>query len=91
MSESERDFVRPDLERARRKGVPEVILAEGKSIEHAVEIARIFLERQGRAILSRVTPELEARLRSELVEDAALEWVSTCPGSGPAQAGHRGA
>jgi len=74
MSESERDFVRPDLERARRKGVPEVILAEGKSIEHAVEIARIFLERQGRAILSRVTPELEARLRSELVEDAALEW-----------------
>lgn len=74
MSASERDFVRPDLERARRKGVPEVILAEGKSTEHAVEIARIFLERQGRAILSRVTPELQARLRCELAEGAAFEW-----------------
>jgi uncharacterized protein (TIGR00268 family) len=59
------DFVRPDFHRAKRKGVPEVILAEGKTVEHALRITRLFLERNGRAILSRVSPELEARLRDE--------------------------
>ena len=58
------DFVRPDFERAKRKGVPEIVFAEGKSVEQACEIARRFLERNGRAILSRVSPELEERLRA---------------------------
>jgi len=70
-------FVRPDFDRARRKGVPEVILAEGKTTEHAVEIARMFLERKGRAILSRVSPELEARLRSDFDDGVELEWYAT--------------
>ena len=63
------DFVRPDFERAKRKGVPEVILADGKTVEHALQIVQLFLERNGRAILTRVSPELEARLRREFVRE----------------------
>jgi NCAIR mutase (PurE)-related protein len=54
--------------------VPEVILAEGKTIEHSLRVARIFLERNGHAILSRVSPELEDRLRGEFVGEVQLEW-----------------
>jgi NCAIR mutase (PurE)-related protein len=63
-------FVTPDFDRAKRKGVPEVILAEGKTIEHTLKIAHLFLERNGRALLSRVSPELEVRLRREFGGDA---------------------
>lgn len=65
---------RPDFDRQTRKGVPEVIIAERKSVEQSLEIARRFLETNGRAILSRVPPELEARLQSEFGE-AELEWL----------------
>lgn len=70
-------FATPDFERAHRKGVPEVILANRKSVEQALEITRAFLERTGRAILSRVGPELEARLRVEFAGEAELEWVAS--------------
>jgi NCAIR mutase (PurE)-related protein len=69
-------FAIPDLERARRKGVPEVILADRKSVEQALVITRAFLTRTGRAILSRVGQELEARLRSEFAAEAELEWIA---------------
>jgi len=69
-------FATPDFDRAHRKGVPEVILADRKSVDQALFIARAFLERTGRAILSRVGPELEVRLRTEFEGDAELEWVA---------------
>lgn len=67
-------FATPDLDRTQRKGVPEVILADRKTTEQAVAIAHVFLQRTGRAILSRVGPELEARLRAEF-SAVELEWV----------------
>ena len=70
------DFIRPDFDRAKRKGIPEVILADGKTVEHALAAARLFLQRNGRAILSRVSPELEARLRTDFGEGVSLEWCS---------------
>ena len=89
-------FAVPDFERARRKGVPEVIMAEGKSVEQSVTITRAFLARTGRAILSRVGEELEARLRREFTEEAELEWVASAraavlrqPGSGKPRTGGR--
>jgi NCAIR mutase (PurE)-related protein len=92
----EHDFVRPDFGRARRKGVPEVILAEGKTVEHAVQIAQAFLERNGRAILSRVSPELESRLRDEYEDEVEFVWyASACaavlhkPGTEPSCQGGR--
>jgi NCAIR mutase (PurE)-related protein len=69
-------FVTPDFERAKRKGVPEVILADGKTVEHAFQIARLFLERNGRAILSRVSPELELRLRDEFGDGIEFSWYA---------------
>lgn len=65
----------PDFERHARKGVPEVIIAERKTAEQSIDIARQFLERTGRAILSRVPAGLEARLRQEFEDVAELEWL----------------
>ncbi|MDD3824357.1 MAG: nickel pincer cofactor biosynthesis protein LarB [Anaerolineae bacterium] len=69
------EVARPDFERHRRKGVPEVILAERKSVEQSLTIARRFLEVNGLAILSRVSPELEERLRDEFEGQADVDWL----------------
>ena len=85
---------RPDFERMARKGVPEVILAERKTVEQSLEIAHRFLQTTGRAILSRVSPELETRLRTEFEGQAQLQWlpgpraaILHKPGVGPDQTG----
>ncbi len=79
MSWSERavegEIARPDFGRHRRKGVPEVILTEAKSVEQSLAIARRFLEVNGRAILSRISPELQERLRTEFDGQAEVEWL----------------
>ncbi len=79
MSWSERavegEIARPDFGRHRRKGVPEVILTEAKSVEQSLAIARRFLEVNGRAILSRISPELQERLRTEFDGEAEVEWL----------------
>ncbi len=67
-------LARPDLSREERKGVPEVILATSKDIEQAMRIAHHHLAKNGRAILSRVSPELEAHLRQVAEGEIELEW-----------------
>jgi pyridinium-3,5-biscarboxylic acid mononucleotide synthase len=57
--------VRADVGRERRKGVPEVVLADRKRPEDALAAVRAFLEARGRAILSRVPPELAERIGRE--------------------------
>lgn len=59
------DVARPDFSRETRKGVPEVILAEGKEQADVVEIVRRFLSGTGRAIVSRVSPSLLDLLKQE--------------------------
>ncbi len=71
-----RSTARPDFDRVRRKGVPEVILADHKSVEDSLAIARQFLQAEGRAILSRVPEALEQRLREEFAGHASLEWYA---------------
>lgn len=44
-----------DVKREVRKGVPEVILAEGKRLEDLLSIVTSMVERSGRAIVSRLT------------------------------------
>jgi NCAIR mutase (PurE)-related protein len=95
-SESAADAARPDFGRQARKGVPEVIIAERKTVEQSLEIARRFLESTGRAILSRVPQELEARLWATFEGKAELEWlpdpraaVLRQPGTQPPQTGGR--
>jgi pyridinium-3,5-biscarboxylic acid mononucleotide synthase len=72
------DAAQPDFDRQARKGVPEVIIAERKTMEQALAIAHRFLGATGRAILSRVPLELEARLRTEFADEADLEWLPGC-------------
>ena len=48
---------RPDASRERRKGIPEVVLAETKTNEQILAMARGLLAGSGRAILSRLRPE----------------------------------
>lgn len=63
---------RVDLGRESRKGVPEIIYAERKTIEATIAIARQFLVAgAGRAIISRARPDLAARLETEL---SSVEW-----------------
>jgi len=79
---TQHNFVQPDFERARRKGVPEIIFAESKTAEQACEIARLFLARNGRAILSRVSSELEAKLRGLARElEVTFEWYDAARGA----------
>jgi NCAIR mutase (PurE)-related protein len=57
--------VEPDLDRQLRKGVPEVIMAQGKQDADLLHAARRFVENSGRALLSRVEPRLLESLRCE--------------------------
>lgn len=68
------DFAQLDLQRAARKGVPEVVLAHRKTPEQNVTIAGRFLQAQGRAILSRVPPDAEAALRQAFPPPTVVEW-----------------
>ena len=72
-----RGFAVPDFHREGRNGIPEVILAKRKTPDQSLAIARAFLERTGRAILSRVGPDLEAQLREEFVDPVELEWIDS--------------
>ena len=86
---------RPDFDRQARKGVPEVIIAERKTAEQSLDIARHFLDTTGRAILSRVPPALEHLLRAEFTA-VELEWLPETraailrkPGTRPSPTGGR--
>lgn len=59
---------RPDYERCARTGMPEVIFAERKTITQCLSLTAAFLENQGRAILSRVSPELLAALHEHFTD-----------------------
>jgi NCAIR mutase (PurE)-related protein len=86
---------RPDFGREARKGVPEVILAETKADADLVVLVRAFLERRGRAIVSRLTPAQNTLLRAGFPEAAFEEHgrgrtaVLRGPGGEPPAAGGR--
>lgn len=74
-------FARLDFGRQGRTGIPEVVLADRKRPEDALAIVRRFMERQGRAILSRVPAELESRLRTEWEgPGVTLTWYDAARG-----------
>ena len=65
------DFALLDISRAARKGVPEVVFAEGKTVEQVLGIARRFLEHDEVVLCSRVTEEQAAALAA--AADGAVE------------------
>lgn len=89
------NYARLDLHRSARKGVPEVILAERKTPEQTVEIARRMLEQTGRAIISRTPPAtipaLEAAFATGITwERGQSDRVIVLRGSGAIPAGDMG-
>jgi pyridinium-3,5-biscarboxylic acid mononucleotide synthase len=53
---------RPDFGRAARKGIPEIVLAGTKTDEQVIAICGAFVERTGRALVSRLRPGTAKRL-----------------------------
>jgi NCAIR mutase (PurE)-related protein len=62
----ERLGARLDFGRERRKGIPEMVLAGVKTDEQVLAIARAFVERTGRAVLTRLRPTTMDLLEVEL-------------------------
>lgn len=58
------DIARLDVGRSIRRGIPEIILAEGKSMEDLLAISERMLEKDGRAILSRASDQQLEQLKS---------------------------
>lgn len=63
---------RPDFGRAARKGIPEIVLAATKTDAQVIEIARAFLTRTGRVLISRLRPGMAEMLR-ETFGDCHME------------------
>ena len=57
-------FARLDHDRESRKGYPEVVYGEGKTLPQIDAIAGRILKRSGRILITRVGPEVFAHLRS---------------------------
>lgn len=62
-----------DGNRELRKGIPEVILAEGKSPGDVVEISKRLLSKNGRVIVSRCSQEQVQEIKEAFSKDVLLE------------------
>ncbi len=58
-------FARIDQDRERRKGFPEVIFGQGKTISQSVKIALKILQQSGRLLITRTQPEVFAQLQKK--------------------------
>ena len=67
------NLARIDVGREYRKGIPEVILAEGKAPKDLADIAVKMLNEKGRAIISRVTKKQVETVVKSLPKDASLK------------------
>src|SRR5205823_13540671 len=59
-------FAKLDHHRALRNGFPEVILCQGKSIDHIIAISQRLRQRSAKVLATRATPEVAAAIRSEI-------------------------
>lgn len=59
-------FAKVDVDRARRRGIPEVIYAPGKTAEHIARIAATLHGEGQRVLATRIEPEIAAAVRDAL-------------------------
>jgi NCAIR mutase (PurE)-related protein len=68
------NIARLDVGRSARRGIPEIIFAEGKTTEDLLKICARMLEKDGRGIMSRLSEEqlknVKDHFRSYLIEQA---------------------
>jgi pyridinium-3,5-biscarboxylic acid mononucleotide synthase len=69
-------FAKLDIGREKRKGLPEVILAEGKLATDVAKITQAMLKRTGRAVVSRLTGSQVKAVRSIIGKEAKIEYFS---------------
>jgi len=65
---AESDYALLDYERAARTGVPEVVFCQGKTPQQVVEIMARLVQREGRALATRATPEIALAVSSAFPE-----------------------
>ncbi|MCX9080870.1 MAG: nickel pincer cofactor biosynthesis protein LarB [Candidatus Methanoperedens sp.] len=88
------DIARVDVHRTKRVGIPEAIIADCKTSEDVVSIARVHLRKEGRAIITRASDENYTSLRSLADEmNSKIRWEKRARiiiiGSSPAKKGGR--
>lgn len=69
-------FAKLDIGREKRKGLPEVILAEGKLAGDVAKISQAMLRRSGRAIITRLKQSQVRSVRSIIGREAKVEYFS---------------
>jgi len=69
-------FAKLDVGREKRKGLPEVILAEGKLAQDVARIAQAMVRRTGRAIISRSDGPQVRAVRSLMGKRSKVEYFS---------------
>ncbi|MCK4309532.1 MAG: nickel pincer cofactor biosynthesis protein LarB [Candidatus Atribacteria bacterium] len=62
------DFVKIDSQRQLRKGFPEVIFCQGKTLEQITKIAKRIKETKGKFIATRVTPQVYQAIKKIIPE-----------------------
>lgn len=62
-----------DIGRETRKGIPEIILGEGKTPENILQITKIMLKETGRVIISRVQENQVNIIKQNIPENASLQ------------------
>jgi pyridinium-3,5-biscarboxylic acid mononucleotide synthase len=70
------DFARFDLDRERRTGVPEIVIAEGKSPRHLVDLLRRLQEEDREVLVSRLGPGHRLLLARASRDGLALELLA---------------
>jgi NCAIR mutase (PurE)-related protein len=69
-------FANLDVGREKRKGLPEVILAEGKLAGDVARISQAMVRRTGRAIISRLDGPQVRAVRSSMGDGSKVEYFS---------------
>lgn len=69
-------FAKLDIGREKRKGLPEVVLAEGKLARDVASISQAMVRRTGRAIISRLDGPQVRAVRSVMGKESKVEYFS---------------
>lgn len=70
------DLAKLDIGRVIRKGIPEIILAEGKKPQHVASIAAAMVKRSGRVIISRANASHFKAVRSKRLNHHQHEFFA---------------
>lgn len=82
------DYARLDVGRSRRKGVPEIVYAPGKSVAQLAEIVARFVTAAGVVLCSKTSPEQAAAVRAAAAgqveyDERSRVLLARAPGQSP--------